>query len=755
MIQPEIYKTQNNIRIITATSLFDGHDATINIIRRIIQSTGGEVIHLGHNKSVDEIVNCAIQEDAQAIAVTSYQGGHIEFYKYMYDLLQEKKCGHIKIFGGGGGVILPDEKDELLKYGIAGIYSPDDGRTMGLQGMINDLMQKADFPLGAKDVDLKKIKSKDQFEIASLISKAENYPDQAKKYLESIGKEITNSKIPIVGITGTGGAGKSSIVDEIIRRFLDLYPDLTIGIVSVDPSKRKSGGALLGDRIRMNSINHPNVYMRSLATRQQNLALSAHVKDAVEVLKYANYDVILLESSGIGQSDTEIIDQSDVYFYVMTPDYGAASQLEKIAMLDYADIIALNKFDKQGALDALRDVKKQYQRNNLMFETPVEEMPVYGTVASQYNNEGLNILFQKLISILNAKTGTNFPDSKFALQITHTNQQIVPPGKSRYLSDISDTIRNYNQEVDEKSSIANRLQAFVTSGQEFKDYCQKEIFTPSGMKNTFYTIDTASYFARGAKPYRWVGSKTYYEYPVNYLQAGGAGGWLSCAEDFYHFGLAVMNEKLISKKYLDLMMTGYIEMPPGKYGYGLEIYTDLMVPGKTVYGHNGGGMGFGCDLFFEPETKTIVATMLNMFGNSRFVTRNFMATAFGNEPQKPEKDKRQILFDMIKEKGLDDFDAHYQEYFKTIGMEQPNPFLLISFADGYDLLGQSENRKKYLNTLKKMIPENAVLYIQLGDIEAKEKQNEIAKSYYTKARELAEKNEPMLLGEIETKLKSL
>ncbi|HAF30236.1 MAG TPA: methylmalonyl-CoA mutase [Bacteroidales bacterium] len=469
MIQPEIYKTQNNIRIITATSLFDGHDATINIIRRIIQSTGGEVIHLGHNKSVDEIVNCAIQEDAQAIAVTSYQGGHIEFYKYMYDLLQEKKCGHIKIFGGGGGVILPDEKDELLKYGIAGIYSPDDGRTMGLQGMINDLMQKADFPLGAKDVDLKKIKSKDQFEIASLISKAENYPDQAKKYLESIGKEITNSKIPIVGITGTGGAGKSSIVDEIIRRFLDLYPDLTIGIVSVDPSKRKSGGALLGDRIRMNSINHPNVYMRSLATRQQNLALSAHVKDAVEVLKYANYDVILLESSGIGQSDTEIIDQSDVYFYVMTPDYGAASQLEKIAMLDYADIIALNKFDKQGALDALRDVKKQYQRNNLMFETPVEEMPVYGTVASQYNNEGLNILFQKLISILNAKTGTNFPDSKFALQITHTNQQIVPPGKSRYLSDISDTIRNYNQEVDEKSSIANRLQAFVTSGQEFKD----------------------------------------------------------------------------------------------------------------------------------------------------------------------------------------------------------------------------------------------------------------------------------------------
>jgi len=463
------YKPNNNIRIITATSLFDGHDATINIIRRIIQSTGGEVIHLGHNRSVDEIVACAIQEDAQAIAVTSYQGGHIEFYKYMYDLIKEKECAHIKIFGGGGGVILPHEKKDLLKYGIAGIYSPDDGRKLGLQGMINDLMQKSDFPLGSKDIDLKKVKSKDSFEIASLISKSENYPDQAKEYLRIIGKEIENSKVPIIGITGTGGAGKSSIVDEIIRRFLDLYSELSIGIVSVDPSKRKSGGALLGDRIRMNSINHFNVYMRSLATRQQNLALSAHVKDAVDILKFANYDLIILESSGIGQSDTEIIDQSDVYFYVMTPDYGAASQLEKIAMLDYADIVALNKFDKQGALDALRDVKKQYQRNNLLFETPVKEMPVYGTVASQYNNDGLNTLFKKLINIINTKTGSNFPESKISLQVSHNNQQIVPVGKSRYLSDIADTIRSYNNEVDEKSSIANRLQALVTSELELKE----------------------------------------------------------------------------------------------------------------------------------------------------------------------------------------------------------------------------------------------------------------------------------------------
>ncbi|MFC2104256.1 methylmalonyl-CoA mutase family protein [Bacteroidota bacterium] len=468
MLKSEIYQSSNKIRIITATSLFDGHDATINIIRRILQATGGEVVHLGHNKSVDEIVNCAIQEDAQAIAVTSYQGGHMEFYKYMYDLLLEKDCGHIKIFGGGGGVILPNEQKELHEFGIAGIYSPDDGRNLGLQGMINDLMQKSDFPLGAEDIDLKKVKAKDQYEIASFISKAENYPNQAKDYLEKISKDISSSKIPVIGITGTGGAGKSSLVDEIIRRFIDLYPQLSIGIISVDPSKRKSGGALLGDRIRMNSINHPNIYMRSLATRQQNLALSEHVKDAVDVLKYADYDVIILESSGIGQSDTEIIDQSDVYFYVMTPDYGAASQLEKIAMLDYADIIALNKFDKQGALDALRDVKKQYQRNNLLFDTPVEEMPVFGTIASQYNNEGVNILFQELVKTVSTKTNYNFPKANDLLKISHNNQEIVPPGKVRYLSEIADSVRKYNEYIEEKAKTANRLQALVASESELK-----------------------------------------------------------------------------------------------------------------------------------------------------------------------------------------------------------------------------------------------------------------------------------------------
>lgn len=469
MTNPVPYIPKNQLRIITATSLFDGHDATINIIRRIIQSSGGEVIHLGHNRSVDEIVNCAIQEDAQAIAITSYQGGHIEFFKYMFDLLHEKGCGHIKIFGGGGGVILPNEKEELINYGISGIYTPDDGRTMGLQGMINDLLQKSDYSLGIKEIDLKRVKGKDQSEIASLISKIENYPDLAEEYKGVIKDFAKSSKTPIVGITGTGGAGKSSLVDEVVRRFIDLYPSLTIGIISVDPSKRKSGGALLGDRIRMNAINHPNIYMRSLATRQANLALSAHVHDAVNTLKYAGFDLIVLESSGIGQSDTEIIDQSDVYCYVMTPEYGAASQLEKIAMLDYADIIALNKFDKQGALDALRDVKKQYQRNNNLFDKNVDLMPVYGTIASQYNNEGLNSFFEDLKGIITKKTGFIFPETRQKLKLNNYTEQIIPSSRARYLAEIAQTVREYNQKAEEQALMANRLQALSESLKEFEN----------------------------------------------------------------------------------------------------------------------------------------------------------------------------------------------------------------------------------------------------------------------------------------------
>lgn len=474
MIDSEPYKPKNHIRIITATSLFDGHDASINIIRRMIQSTGGEVIHLGHNRSVDEIVNCAIQEDAQAIAVTSYQGGHIEFFKYMFDLLKQKGSGHIKIFGGGGGVILPSEQEELHAYGIAGIYSPDDGRKMGLQGMINDLMQKSDFPLGQVPINLEKIKAKGSTEIASLISMAENYPEEAKAYLDLIRDQVKNSKTPIIGVTGTGGAGKSSLVDEVVHRMIEQFPTLTIGIVSVDPSKRRGGGALLGDRIRMNSINHPNIYMRSLATRQANLALSAYVPDTLNILKYAGYDLLILESSGIGQSDTEVIDFSDVYCYVMTPEYGAASQLEKIAMLDYADIIAINKFDKQGALDALRDVKKQYQRNFKFFDRSVDSMPVFGTIASQFNNDGLNIFFENLIGTISNKTGFNFPVSHNVLKRNSFVEQIIPNSKVRYLAEIAEAVRGYNRKVEEQAQLANRLQSLVQSAKEFDSYSESE-----------------------------------------------------------------------------------------------------------------------------------------------------------------------------------------------------------------------------------------------------------------------------------------
>ncbi len=518
MTTTDPYKPKNQIRIITATSLFDGHDATINIIRRIIQSTGGEVIHLGHNQSVDDIVNCAIQEDAQAIAITSYQGGHMEFFKYMYDLLKQNGCGHIKIYGGGGGVILADEKEELLKYGIAGLYSPDDGRTMGLQGMINDLLQKSDFPLGEKKIDLKKVSKKDHYEIASLISKVENFPELAKEFKPLLDEQAKKSKTPIIGITGTGGAGKSSLVDELVRRFFDLYPNLAIGIVSVDPSKRKSGGALLGDRIRMNAINHPNIYMRSLATRQANLALSTHVHDTVNILKYAGYDLIILESSGIGQSDTEIVDHSDVYCYVMTPEYGAPSQLEKIAMLDYADIIALNKFDKQGALDAIRDIKKQYQRNCKLFDIDTEDMPVYGTIASQYNNEGLNIFFDKLKDIITQKTGFTFPLTNHTLRLNNHTEHIIPSSRVRYLAEIAQTARDYNKKVEEQAELANRLQALTQSLKEFKDHPDAQILISqinekiSSIKDEISkeNISTIESWEQKKKRYK----DEYYEYEV-------------------------------------------------------------------------------------------------------------------------------------------------------------------------------------------------------------------------------------------------
>lgn len=455
----EPYKPKNKVRIVTAASLFDGHDAAINIMRRIIQSTGCEVIHLGHDRSVEEVVNTAIQEDAQAIAMTSYQGGHNEYFKYMHDLLKEKGASHIKIFGGGGGVILPEEIKELMDYGVTRIYSPDDGRAMGLQGMINDLIEQSDYPTGEELTSNGQLTTNNHLRIAQLISAAENYFDKHSKIFQDIKKKADTSKTPVLGITGTGGAGKSSMVDEIVRRFLIDFKDKKIGIISVDPSKRKTGGALLGDRIRMNAINNARVYMRSLATRQSNLALSAYVKEAVQILKAAGFDLIILETSGIGQSDTEILDHSDVALYVMTPEYGAATQLEKIDMLDFADVIALNKFDKRGALDALRDVKKQYQRNHQLWTKKPEDMPVFGTIASQFNDPGTNQLYKHLIDKITEKTGA---DLKSNFHITREMSEkifVIPPHRTRYLSEISENNRGYDQWVKTQAELAQQLYA--------------------------------------------------------------------------------------------------------------------------------------------------------------------------------------------------------------------------------------------------------------------------------------------------------
>lgn len=455
----EVYKPQNHIRIVTAASLFDGHDAAINIMRRIIQSTGCEVIHLGHNRSVQEIVDCAIQEDVQAIAITSYQGGHVEFFKYMYDLLKKKGAGHIKLFGGGGGTILPIEIDELHAYGITRIYSPDDGRAMGLQGMINDLVKKSDFALGQNlNGQVSHLKEKDILSIARVITAAENYPEENKDTLDEIRKSLTtNRSAPVLGITGTGGAGKSSLVDELVRRFLVDFTDKVIAVISVDPSKRKTGGALLGDRIRMNAIFNDRVYMRSLATRQSNLALSKYVQDALDIVKAAGFDLIILETSGIGQSDTEITEHSDLSLYVMTPEYGAATQLEKIDMLDFADIIALNKFDKRGALDAIRDVKKQYKRNHNLWDTPDEALPVFGTIASQFNDPGMNRLYKAIIDLLKTKTDTDLISSFKNTDEMSEKIFIIPPKRTRYLSEITDTIRDYNKRAIEQKKIAQNL----------------------------------------------------------------------------------------------------------------------------------------------------------------------------------------------------------------------------------------------------------------------------------------------------------
>jgi len=466
----DIYKLKNKVRVVTAASLFDGHDAAINIMRRVIQSSGCEVIHLGHNRSVKEIVDCAIQEDAQAIGITSYQGGHIEFLKYMVDMLKQANSEQIRIFAGGGGVILPDEIKELQQYGIERIYSPDDGREMGLQGMINDMLSRCDFPTGTGiQPDLQNLKKKNPRTIARLISAAENFPEKNKTIFDDIKKISSKSSVPVLGITGTGGSGKSSLIDELVNRFLNDFREKTVAIVSVDPTKRKTGGALLADRIRMNSIESDRVYMRSLATRQSNIALSRHIREAINILKAAAFDLIILETSGIGQSDSEITDYADLCLYVMTPEYGASIQLEKIDMLDFANIIAINKFDKRGALDALRDVRKQYRRNHNNWDTGDEQLPVFGTIASHFYDPGINTLYRATLDKLVEKTGTGLKTGYDPKAEISDRISIIPSNRSRYLSEIVDSIRKYNDWATEQSDVAQKLYGIHQSREALKE----------------------------------------------------------------------------------------------------------------------------------------------------------------------------------------------------------------------------------------------------------------------------------------------
>ncbi|MFH1985818.1 MAG: fused isobutyryl-CoA mutase/GTPase IcmF [Pseudomonadota bacterium] len=450
-MEAEVYAPQNSIRVITATSLFDGHDASINIFRRILQSSGAEVIHLGHNRSVKEIVDAAIEEDAHGIAVSSYQGGHVEFFKYMIDLLKDAGAGSIKVFGGGGGVIVPEEIKELEAYGVTRIYSPEDGARWGLQGIINHMLKTMDTaPPTLDSSDISDLTTGNKRRVAALITAVEKTKPRENGNMAALraelAKKIAAKRVPVIGITGTGGAGKSSLTDELILRMLHDLKDIRVAIISADPSRRKTGGALLGDRIRMNAIDSPRVYMRSLATRRSNTEIPESLSDAIDVAKAAGYDLVIAETAGIGQGDSNIIDIVDLSIYVMTSEFGAASQLEKIDMLDFADLIVVNKYEKRGGEDAVRDVRKQVQRNRNAFDKDTEEMPVYGTIASKFNDDGVTALYHGLLDTIAQKTGVAFDSSLPRPQIKSSTSKtiIIPPERTRYLSEISETIRGYH-----------------------------------------------------------------------------------------------------------------------------------------------------------------------------------------------------------------------------------------------------------------------------------------------------------------------
>lgn len=460
MEQPEIYKPTNPVRFVTASSLFDGHDASINIMRRILQASGAEVIHLGHNRSVEDVVHAAIQEDAQGIAISSYQGGHVEYFKYMIDLLKELGAEHIKVYGGGGGVIIPREIKELHEYGVSRIFSPENGRELGLQGMINLMLEECDYvpPIDIKK-DQEQLFNGERQAIARFITYMENAEVDEKEKQQVIDQLQNQAKdnVPVLGITGTGGAGKSSLTDELIRRFINEIPDKKIAVISIDPTKKKTGGALLGDRIRMNAIFTDRVYMRSLATRDSSSELSKAIQDVIDVVRASGFDFIIVETSGIGQGNAAITDVTDLSMYVMTAEFGAPSQLEKIDMIDFADFIVINKYEQKGSEDALNQVRKQYERSHMLFHQDKEKFPVFGTIASQFNDAGTNALFAALIDTLNERYAWT-EEINFERNIIAEKQNMIITNERRhYLREIATHVRSYHKHTKNQSEIARKI----------------------------------------------------------------------------------------------------------------------------------------------------------------------------------------------------------------------------------------------------------------------------------------------------------